>query len=412
MDSSNQQAAAALTAESETRRGRLGSVEPHMGPAAARRKVFFLVDSLNVGGTETQAVELATRLDPQRYEVTLGCLRARGPLLERLAGATVSVREFYPKGGFDSVHGIYQMFRLALFLRRGGFQIVHTHDLYSNLLGIPAAVIARVPVIISSRRDLAHFDWYQTGRRVWLRRLQNLSTVVLTNAGAIREALLVEDRFAPQKVRVIHNGVDIERFGRASRDRDWLLPDSRHEKWIVLVGNMHSDVKGHPWLIAAAPTIVREFPETRFVLVGDGAQRTDFERQVAALGLEKHFSFLGRRDDVPRILSCCDMAVLPSKAEGLPNAVLEYLAAGLPSVATRVGGNAEIIEEGKTGVLVPPQESSALAEAVLRLMRDADFAASLGKNGREYVAAHFSFQRMIENTDQLYTELLRARGVE
>lgn len=412
MDSSNQPGSKPLIAESAAE-GFQGSHAAAGTPSLARRrKVFFLLDSLNVGGTETQAVELATRLDSDRYDVTLGCLRARGPLLEKLAGTTVSVREFYPKGGFDSVHGMYQMFRLAIFLRRGGFQIVHTHDLYANLLGIPAAVIARVPVIISSQRDLAHLDLYKTRRRVWLRRLQNLSTAVLTNANAVRDAVLAENHFAPQKVRVIHNGVDMERFSHESRDRAWLAPGGPNERWIVLVGNMHSDVKGHPWLIGAAGAVTREFPETRFVLVGDGAERKNFERQVAELGLERNFSFLGRRDDVPRVLGCCDIAVLPSKAEGLPNAVLEYLAAGLPTVASRVGGNAEIVQDNKNGLLVPPEDSSALAEMLLRLLRDSGLAASLGKSGREYVASEFSFQRMIQNTDQLYTELLHSRGVE
>src|ERR1700757_4856769 len=242
---------------------------------ALPRKVFYLVDSLNVGGTEVQAVELATRLDPERYNVTLGCLRARGPLLERLQGSSVSVREFYPKGGFDSFHGIYQMFRLAMFLRRGRFQIVHTHDLYANVLGIPAAAIARVPVIISSQRDLGHLDLYKSGRRVWLRRLQKLSTAVLTNADAVREAVLAEDHFAPEKVRVIHNGVDLERFSQKSSERAWLLPDAdqentHQERWIVLVGNMHGDVKGHAVLIAAAETVVLEFPNVRFLFAGDG----------------------------------------------------------------------------------------------------------------------------------------------
>jgi glycosyltransferase involved in cell wall biosynthesis len=413
MDSSNQPWSQVLTPEPDARRGQSpGKQDLPSGPTGARRRVFFLLDSLEVGGTETQAVELATRLDPQRYEVTLGCLRARGPLLQKLAGSSASVCEFHPKGGLDSVNGMYQLFRLAIFLRRGRFQIVHTHDLYSNMMGIPAAVIARVPVIISSRRDLAHLDWYQSGRRVWLRRLQNLSTAVLTNANAIREALLAEDHFAPQKVRVIPNGVDVDRFAHGSRDRNWLMPGAGQERWIALVGNMHSDVKGHPWLIAAAAVIAREFPQTRFLLVGDGEQRKDFERQVAELGLAEHFSFLGCRDDVPRILSSCDIGVLPSKAEGLPNAVLEYLAAGLPTVASRVGGNAEIVQDGETGLLVPPQDASALAEAVLRLMRNPDFAGNLGKNGREYVVAHFSFQRMLENTDGLYTELLRSRGLE
>jgi len=381
-------------------------------PPSCRRKVFYLLDSLNIGGTEVQAVELATRLDPERYDVTLGCLRARGPLLDRLQGSSVSVCEFYPKGGFDSVHGIYQVFRLAAFLRRGRFQIMHAHDLYANVLGIPAAAIARVPVIISSQRDLGHLDLYKSRRRIWLRRLQKLSTAVLTNANAVREAVLAENQFAPDKVRVIHNGVDLGKFAQRLQDRSWLAPAGSKEQWIVLVGNMHGDVKGHTVLIAAAESVVREFPGVRFLFAGDGQRRKDFEDQVAGLGLAKHFLFLGRRDDVPRILACCDIGVLPSKAEGLPNAVLEYLAAGLPTVASRVGGNAEIIEDGKTGLLVPSEDPSALAEAILRLLRNPRWAADLGKTGQDFVAAEFSFQRLIEKTDQMYTELLRGRGIE
>src|SRR5580698_10910929 len=293
MDLSNQHAPESLAVDSDTVAGSRSDRVPGESRNLARRKVFFLLDSLNVGGTETQAVELAIRLDSSRYDVTLGCLRARGPLLERLAGSVVSVREFYPKGGFDSIPGMYQMFRLAIFLRRGGFQIVHTHDLYANLLGIPAAVIARVPVIISSQRDLAHLDLYRTRRRTWLRRLQKLSTAVLTNADAVRDAVLAENHFAPEKVRVIHNGVDMEKFSHGSRDRTWLVPgradEISQEKWIVLVGNMHSDVTGHPTLIAAAGEIARECSQTRFVLIGDGEMREDFQRQVAELGLNSNF---------------------------------------------------------------------------------------------------------------------------
>jgi L-malate glycosyltransferase len=381
-------------------------------PAKRRRKIFFLLDSLNVGGTETQAVELALRLDPERYDVTLGCLRVRGPLLQKLTGSNVSLCEFYPKGGFDSPGGIYQMFRLAFFLRKSGFQIVHTHDLYANLLGIPAAVIARTPVIISSRRDLGHLEWYQGKRRVWLRRLQNLSTIVLANAGAIRDSLVAEDGFAPEKIRVIYNGIDLKKFAAASHDRNWLIQGTERERWIVLVGNMHSDVKGHPWLIEAAVEIAREFPQVRFLLVGDGAQRANFEGQVAKRDLQANFSFLGRREDVPRILACCDIAVLPSKAEGLPNAVLEYFASGLPTVASQVGGNCEIVQDGVTGLLIPSEDSAALTKALLHLLRDPDAAASMGTRAREFVSANFSFQRMIEKTDQLYSELLRSRGLE
>jgi L-malate glycosyltransferase len=254
-----------------------------------RRKVFYLLDSLNVGGTETQAVELALRIPESGYEVTLGCLRARGPLLERLQGTQVAVREFHPEGGIDSPAGVYQLLRLSWFLRRAKFDIVHTHDLWSNLLGVPAARLAGVRAIVSSRRDLANFDWYQSKRRGWLRRIQNLGGAVLVNATPIRDALIAEDGFKPEKLRVIHNGVDIEKFHTRGDGRDQLFPGVGRGKLIVLVGNMHTDVKGHPWLIASAPAVVHEFPSARFVLAGDGEQRPRFEEQVAKLGLEQNF---------------------------------------------------------------------------------------------------------------------------
>jgi glycosyltransferase involved in cell wall biosynthesis len=378
-------------------------------PAGRRRKVFFLVDSLNVGGTETQAVELALRLPVSEYEIMMGCLRAQGPLLEKLRGSAVKVREFHPSGGLDSAAGLYELIRLARYLRREKFDVVHTHDLWSNLMGVPAARLAGVPAIVSSRRDLAHFDWYQGKRRHWLRRIQNLSGVVLANATPIRDALISEDGFAPGKLRVIHNGVDTEKFQRAQRDRARLFPDVGNEILVVLVGNMHSDVKGHPWLIAAAPTVVREFPEVRFVFAGDGESRLTFAAQVAQLGLEGKFKFLGRRSDIPEILASCDLAVLPSRAEGLPNAVLEYMAAGLPTIASRVGGMAELVQDGVTGLLVPAEDANALAGALLQFLRDPEQARQIANNGQRFAVENFSFERLIREIDELYAELLERR---
>ena len=386
-------------------------------PASARahapqvRNVFFLLDSFEVGGTETQAVELARGLASAGRRVTLGVLRAEGPLAERLEDSAVSVMEFRPRGGIDSPGGIYQLLRLAAFLRRGRFDVVHTHDLWSNLMGVPAGWLARVPVIISSRRDLAHLAWYEGSRRVWLRRIQSLSHAVLTNSTVIRQALISDDRFAPEKVRVIPNGIDLKKFSRRFPDRTRIFPGPFEGSTIVLVGNMHTDVKGHPWLISAAAAVIREFPKTRFAFVGDGQQRSTFERQVAGLGLGQNFLFLGRRSDVPEILACSDIGVLPSQAEGLPNALLEYLAAGLAVVASHVGGNVEIVEDGQTGLLVPPQDSQALAAAILRLLRDPDLARRLAQSGHNYVAQKYSFERLVDSTDQLYTELLGGQRI-
>lgn len=378
-------------------------------PSHSQRKVFYLLDSLNVGGTETQAVELARRMPAAGYQVTLGCLRAEGPLLQRLAETPVVLREFHPNGGIDSPAGIYQLLRLSRFLRKQKFDIVHTHDLWSNLMGVPAARLAGVPAIISSRRDLAHFDWYQGKRRAWLRRIQNLSGAVLANASPIRDALIAEDRFAPAKVHVIHNGIDIEKFRKGRERRDILFPNVGNAKLVVLVGNMHSDVKGHPRLIECAPRVVREFPNVRFVLVGDGSQRTQFEQQVSSLGLAENFLFLGSRADIPDILGACDIAVLPSRAEGLSNALLEYLAAGLPTIASRVGGNPELVEDGVSGFLVSP-DSEALGTALLKMLRDPELMRRFGERGREFVVQNFSFERLVREVDALYTGLLREHG--
>lgn len=374
------------------------------------RKVFHLVDSFNVGGTENQAVELALRLSSVGYDVTVGCLRAQGPLLKRFEGTPVVVKEFYPRNGIDSPSGAYQFARLSWFLRRGHFDIVHTHDLWSNLMGVPAAKMAGVRAIISSRRDLSHFDWYRGKKRIFLRRIQNLSGAIITNAAAIKEDLISEDGFPPEKLRVIHNGVELSRFNVDRRNRDRLFPEVGPGKLIVLVGNMHSDVKGHPWLIASAPLIMQEFPNTRFVLVGDGERRGDFEKQAGDLGLSGSFLFMGRRSDIPEILASCDIAVLPSRAEGLPNAVLEYLAAGLPTIVSGVGGNTELITHERTGLIVPPEDSAALSAAFLTLLRDPEHALSLAQRGHEFVVQSFSYERLVSEVDRLYSEVLQSSG--
>jgi L-malate glycosyltransferase len=376
---------------------------------ASRGRVFFLVDSLEFGGTESQAAALALGLRQLQYAVTVGCLRARGALLIRLQEAHVPVIEFYPQGGLDSIRGLYKLLRLSWFLRRGRFDIVHTHDLWSNLMGIPAALLARVPVIISSQRDLSHLPWYRPWRRRLLRSVQGLCDVLVTNASAIRDQLVGEGHFPPGKVRVIQNGVDLRRFSATKGESRDPVRHASSGKRIVLVGNMTSDVKGHPWLIRAAPAVLREFPDTHFVLAGDGEQRPNFERTVADLGLTKHFSFLGQRIDIPSVLYSCDIAVLPSRAEGLPNAVLEYMAAALPTIASKVGGTVEIVEDGITGLLVPAENADALAAALLQLLRDPGQADRLGTNGREYVRQNFSFEKLVERIDDLYAELLRTR---
>ncbi len=400
--------------------GNMSSAIPHyqtnvekitavMRESGVSRRVFFLIDSFMIGGTEAQAVELARRLDPGRYQVTVGCLRKEGPLLSRLEGTGVRVREFSMGGGIDSPSGIRGVLKLAHFLRRERIQIMHAHDLWSNLVGMVAAKLAGVPVTITSQRDLSHDAWYGTYRRRVLRYLQGRSSIVLTNAKAIRDGLIEKDKLPAKKICVIYNGVDVDGFRNVTPNREWIFPGSAGRKLVVLVGNMNSDVKGHTVLIAAASEIVNVHPEVQFLLVGDGPKRRHYEAMIEKSGLRENFLFLGRRNDVPQILASCDVAVLPSLAEGLPNAVLEYLASGLPVVATALGGNLEVVEDGVTGLLVPPNDPHALAMALSRLVADSQFAGQIAKAGRERVESKFSFERLITEVEGLYTHLLNER---
>jgi len=365
--------------------------------------VLMFIQSLELGGSETQCVEVARLLARNGYSVTVGCLRAGGPLERRLKEAGLECVEFPVRGSMLRPNTIMQMLKLVIFIRRRKFRVVQTNDLYSNLFAVPAAWLARVPVIISSRRDLARWWWYTPVRRKILRKVQELSTWILVNSKAVRQELMTRDGFDAERIRIIYNGIDEEKYTQVTINREELLPGtSSKEKLIIMVGNMHVGVKGHSDLIEAARTVREICPEARFLLAGDGEMRPFFEDQVKAAGLERTFAFLGHRTDIPALLSCCDIGVLASRSEGLPNAVLEYMAAALPVVATAVGGVPEIIENEESGLLVPPENPAALSAAILRMLKDNELRKRLGKAGRERVLADFNFTRVIGNLKHLY----------
>jgi L-malate glycosyltransferase len=372
--------------------------------ASGGARVLYLIDTLNVGGTETQMVQAALRLHPPSHHVTVGCLCSKGPLLEALQQAGIPVVEFRKKKTLLSVNGVHQLMRLALFLRRGQFHVIHAHDLWANLLGVPAGWLARTPVIISSRRYLADLDWYTPWRNKIIRTIYRLSTHVIVNSASVRQLLVERDRLPSEKIHVIYNGVDVDRFAGVRRDRGRLLGGlGSGSRLIAVVANMYGQVKGHACLIEAARIVCRAVPSAKFVLIGDGVERPKLEQQVRQAGLEENFLFLGRRSDVPELLACCDLSVLPSEAEGLPNSALEAMAAGLPVVATRVGGTPEIIIDSVNGLLVPPRNPPALADAILRVLEDADLARRLSRAGQARMRTHFSYDRLIAQLEQLYS---------
>jgi L-malate glycosyltransferase len=368
-------------------------------------RVFHMVNSLDVGGSEHQMVEVVSRQKTRGYCVTVGCLSSKGCLADTLKDSGISVFEFNPRGGLFRPRGIFQVFRLMCFLTRHRFDVIQTHDLYSTLVGVPAAWLARVPVILSCRRDLSHWWWYTPWHRKLLRSIQNRSTYVIANSQAVRDFLVEQDKFDPSLVRVVRNGVDFERFANAPRHRQELFPHlPPGSKLVAVVANMNVQTKGHADLVLAAREVCREIPEAKFLLVGDGVERPRTAAMAAQLGLSETVLFLGRRNDVSTILACCDLFVLPSWAEGLPNSVLEAMAAGIPVVATRVGGTPEIIQHGVNGLLVNPRDPHRLAEAIMQILQDPPRARALAEAGQNRVRIEFGFDRLLADLDRLYID--------
>lgn len=373
-------------------------------PPAPKTKILHMVVSLEVGGTETQLVQVAKRLDPRLYDVRVGCLRAVGPLVGSLLQAGIQVLEFPTQGPVLSPRGFFQLFRLAQYIRKERIDVVHSHDLWANLISVPAARLARAPIVITSQRNMAHLSWYTPFRRKIVRLIHLLANHVVANSDAIKRLLAQDFRIPPERVHVLRNGVDFERIARARGDRLKLFPAlSQKAKLVIHVANMNSEVKGHAILIEAAKDVCTVVPEAAFILVGDGPLRSQLEEQVRRVGIWDHFTFLGRRKDVPEILSCGDLFVLPSFAEGLPNSVLEASAAGLPIVATSVGGIPEIIEDGATGLLIPPENPQALCAAILQLLKNPAFAAAVARAGKERVSSQFCFDIALAGLKRLYS---------
>jgi glycosyltransferase involved in cell wall biosynthesis len=363
---------------------------------------------LNIGGTETQMASVALRMQQKGHRITVGCLRAEGPLLQVLQRGGIPVVEFRKGKTLLSVNGVRQLLHLMAFLG-GRFDVVHAHDLWSTLLGVPAARLARVPVIISSRRYLADLEWYTPLRNRVVRFLYKLSTRVLVNSQAVREQLVTRDQVAAEKVRVVYNAVDVERFTAVLPRRNRLLPmTAERSRVISVLANMYSRVKGHDCLISAARIVCECAPDVIFLLIGDGPERSRLEAQARGAGLEKNIVFIGRRTDVPELLACCDLSVLPSENEAFPNALLESMSSGLAVVATAAGGSREIIENGVNGLLVAAGNPEELAASVLRLLRDPLLAKRLAHAGQKDVQKRFSFDRLMAELDHLYKEPLGA----
>jgi len=365
---------------------------------AARVPIAVVMTSFDPGGTERQMIELVRRLDRDRWAVHVACLHARGAWLSRVVEAVESVAEF-PITSFAAPGTLHQMWRFARWCRQHRIAVVHTTELYSNIFALVPAACAGVPVRIASRREI---NPDKTAAQIALQRAAYVfAHKVVANSRAAAERLAFE-RVPARKIAVVPNGLEARQFD--------VRRTSGPRRRVTVVANLRPE-KGHDVLLDAALHVLRRFPDARFELVGGGTELETLLARVEARRMQHAVAFLGHRDDVPARLAEADIFALPSRSEAFPNAVLEAMAAGLPIVASGVGGILELVDDGRTGLLVRPGDAEALAAKLCGLMEDEALSARLGAAARKEAHARYSFERMVSGFEHIYLTELTRRGV-
>lgn len=361
-------------------------------------KVAFLVDVFaDVGaGAERQLYETLKRINRDRFEPLLFVLHQDFCPKEmeefKIFSGSLGLKKIY------DFKGIREGFRFARFAREEKIDIVVTYHFASDIWGTVFSRLGGVPVVISSRRDVG---FWRKGLHVKAYRFVNRwVTRIVAVSGAVREVVLDDEGVRPDKVEVVYNGVDLSRFARPA------VPLG--SKTIGCIGNFSSPTKGHIFLVEAAKIVLDRHPEVRFVFVGDGYLKPDLVKRAQELGVEERLQFLGKRSDIPSLLAGMDICVLPSLSEGLSNALIEYMAAGRPVVATAVGGNVEVIKDGVNGFLVSSKDPAALAIAIMKLLGDPALAERLGREARATVEMDFDVEKQIKKLEALLEGSLRS----
>ncbi len=376
------------------------------GPLLAGLRIMHVVPSLQVGGLENGVVNLVNRMDRERFRHDVVCIGQAGPMASRIEQTGVSVHEIGKGQGSD--YGL--ALKLAQVIRQRRPDIVHTRN-WGAVDGILAARMAGVPVVIHGEhgREAGDPEGRNRRRNAARRLLGRWVDRFVVVSGDLAHWLAEEAGVPAGKVVRIKNGVDTEKFHPAS-DKSVLrekLGIPREGFVVGAVGRLDA-VKDYGTLIRAAG---RAGDGMLLMIVGSGPCREELEQAAGAEGLGERMRFLGERADVPAVLGAMDVFVLPSIAEGMSNTILEAMACGLPVVATRVGGNPELVEEEVTGVLVPPGDPEKLAAAIQTYRNDPSLSRAHGEAGREKAVSSFSLSRMVGEYEALYEGAVSRAGI-
>ncbi|HKW49510.1 MAG TPA: glycosyltransferase [Gemmatimonadaceae bacterium] len=377
---------------------------------ATRVRVAYCIDGMGIGGTELNALRTAERLDPSRFDVSVVCLQQEGPLFSRYRERGISVLAL-PLGRLHGIKAVRQGMRLARYLSAQQVDIVHSHDAYNNIFATVWARMARTPVVIASRRWCD--DLPRRALAVVNRFGFRLADCIIANSTQVASLVVTEDRVPATRVAVVPNFVDESAFTAPNpAHRAQLRTELGLDPRCIVIGCIAGlrPVKDHETLIRAVADLRSRWPLLRLVLVGDGELRLRLEALVRQLGLTDTVVFAGARPNEPNLHHLFDISVLSSLSEGLPNTIVEAMAAGKPVVATRVGGVVDAVLDGETGTLVPARSPTDFATAIEQLLLHTTLRQSMGDAARRRARSEFHVTNVLGRLESLYERLLTSRA--
>jgi L-malate glycosyltransferase len=360
-----------------------------------------LLHGMRVGGAEVLAARLARQLR-ERYRFVFVCLDELGSLGEQLVGEGFAVHVVGRQPGIDW----RCVLRLAGILRREQVDIIHAHQYTPFFYGIAARLRYRHPRIVFTEHG-RHVPDYRRWKRVWANRLLLEKRDRVIGVGeVVRNALIQNEGFAPGRVGVIYNGIDLRPYASPAVDRDRVRREIGVEadELVVMLVARFDYLKDHATAVQTIGEVAAVHPRCRLVLVGDGPEMQKTRELVRDLQLERHVVFLGLRNDVPRLWRAADICLLTSISEGIPLTLIEAMAAGVPVVSTNVGGVSEVIEDGASGYLAPSGDPGGLADAVLALAADVRLRREFGGRGQARANARFSEELMHREYCEAYDQ--------
>ena len=379
-----------------------------------RVDLWLFVTALSVGGAERTLVDLANGLDHDRYDVTVWTIFEQNPLADRLdgrvtlrtlgvEGVTSETHAFAVEGAANPREYVTAPLRFFRIVRRERPDIIQSFLTYDNLIARAAGVVAPDTKVITGVRLVP------TGEHDLAQRLDNLTTRfadhVVSNSQSGKR--FVQRYWTPEdRVSVVNNGRDLSRFGHdppAGSRASLGIPEDAPV--VGTVGRLIAR-KGHDELLDAWTTVREDVPDAHLLIVGDGPERSALEAQAAQLDIETSVHFAGIRDDVPDCLAAMDVFVFPSHYEGLPGALLEAMAAGLPCVATPVDGNSELLAAYESGLFFDPGDSEAMASALRLVLTHPDLANDLGAAAHERAREGFDVTSMVAGFEAVYDRVL------